>query len=556
MKRSLVLALLWWVLLPHASAQIESMPTAPVAAERGKEIERLRILVPALVAAEEDLAEAKARLAAASTEEEKAELGEELDAQRERYLQLRGNFRTLASGIEESSYQSTAKENISWQENLEDIIAPISNGVRELTSGPREMEALRNDLRLWSERKKMSDAALERIGKLQAVATQSSIEEELNSTQKIWEDRADEAASRVQVLTQQIEEREKNSPTTWNAISSGIKGFWKSKGLNLVIALVVSLLVFFGVKGLYRQLIRVSPMHRKKKNGLAARGADLMVEAASVLLAILAAVLVFYLRGDWLLLAISIIFMVGIGWTSKRAIPPYVEQIKMILNIGSVRQGERLVYDGIPWKVDRLNFYCDFSNPELAGGNLRLPVRDVMPLHSREADPKEPWFPTRCDDWVNLSDGVYGKVVNQTPEQVVVLILGGSRKTYETSAFLELSPENLSRGFRVSTVFGIDYSHQKIATTEVPELFQSRIEEALYELMDREVVKSVKVEFSSAGASSLDYQVMADFTGEMASRLNLLRRLIQKTCVDVCNEQSWGIPFTQITVHQAPAVSG
>ena len=44
---------------------------------------------------------------------------------------------------------------------------------------------------------------------------------------------------------------------------------------------------------------------------------------------------------------------------------------------------------------------------------------------------------------------------------------------------------------------------------------------------------------------------MADFSGDMASRVNVLRRQIQKTCVEVCNEKGWGIPFTQITVHQA-----
>jgi len=248
---------------------------------------------------------------------------------------------------------------------------------------------------------------------------------------------------------------------------------------------------------------------------------------------------------------VAVLMLVGIGWASKQAIPPYLEQMKLILNLGSVRQGERMVYDGIPWRVDRLAFYCEFHNPRLEGGSLRLPVQEVLSLHSRELGSKEPWFPTEEDDWVILGDQTYGKIVQQTPEQVVVLRLGGSRKMYPTASFLDEHPENLSHGFRISTAFGIDYDLQAISTTEVPEKFRNRIEEELCKKIDQENVRSVKVEFSSAGASSLDYEINADFSGEVASRVNVLRRMIQRVCVDVCNEQGWGIPFTQITVHQA-----
>ena len=37
----------------------------------------------------------------------------------------------------------------------------------------------------------------------------------------------------------------------------------------------------------------------------------------------------------------------------------------------------------------------------------------------------------------------------------------------------------------------------------------------------------------------------------VAARWNMLRRIIPRVCVDVCNEQGWVIPFTQITLHQA-----
>ena len=44
---------------------------------------------------------------------------------------------------------------------------------------------------------------------------------------------------------------------------------------------------------------------------------------------------------------------------------------------------------------------------------------------------------------------------------------------------------------------------------------------------------------------------MADFKGGAAERFEKLQRAIQRICVDICNEQDWVIPFTQVTVSQA-----
>jgi len=198
-----------------------------------------------------------------------------------------------------------------------------------------------------------------------------------------------------------------------------------------------------------------------------------------------------------------------------------------------------------------LGFLTVLENPRLQGGELRIPVKKVMHMISRQPDEREPWFPTECDDWVMMGDGTYGKVISQTPEQVVVLRLGGSLKTYRSVDFLSGLPENLSHGFRVSCVFGIDYRHQPLATTEVPEILTRELTEALVGKFSREDIRSVKVELLAAGASSLDYQILVDVSGKLESRYQMLQRLVQKHCVDTCNEQGWVIPFTQITLHHA-----
>jgi len=542
------------LLMVAGPAFAQKKPKAlPPPADVVKNLETLQSLIPAIQNAEKDLAALRAELAKAPTDEAKKEITQRVDAQRERVNQLRANFRIVATGVEDNAYLSAAEEQASFDNEFKDLLKPLFNGLREATSKPREMEELRSELRVWAERQKVSKAALDRTNTALGATQEGNVREELEETKKLWTSRVDEATSETETLSRQIDEREKNTPSAWGAISGMVSDFWRSRGLNLLLAFGIALTVYLGTRRLYRYLRRFSPIHRRRKDGLMARSADLIVAAVAVLLAVISLTLVFYLKGDWLMLAITIIFIVGILWASKRALPPYIEQIKVILNLGSVRQGERLIYGGIPWRVDELNMYCDFSNPELTGGTMRLPVKDLLPLHSRPSDGKEPWFPTKENDWVRLNDGCYGKVLQQTPEQVVVLRLGGSLKTYPTAGFLGQCPENLSRGFRVSTVFGVGYLHRGMATDEVPDSLQECVHRHLVEALGRELVRSVKVEFKEAGASSLDYSVFADFDGEAAPRLAGLERMIQTACISACNEKGWDIPFPQMVIHQAAA---
>jgi small-conductance mechanosensitive channel len=166
--------------------------------------------------------------------------------------------------------------------------------------------------------------------------------------------------------------------------------------------------------------------------------------------------------------------------------------------------------------------------------------------------PEEPWFPTRINDWVILDDGVMGKVVQQTPEQVVLVKLGGSYKTYPTLTYLSKNPENISPQFSVSTTFGLDYQYQSIATTEIPHIMQKKILRSLVDEFGKDLVRSVNVEFASAAASSLDFRITASVSGELAPQYNVIQRMLQRGAVDAANENHWVIPFPQLTVHQHP----
>jgi hypothetical protein len=229
-----------------------------------------------------------------------------------------------------------------------------------------------------------------------------------------------------------------------------------------------------------------------------------------------------------------------------------VHQIRLLLNMGAMRESERIVFEGLPWRVDRIHLDVRLVNPALTGGILRLPLAKLLGMHSRPCADHEVWFPSQEGDWVAVGD-VRGRVVLQTPETVQLVTLGGARVTFRTPEYLAAGPTNLAAGFRVRTTFGIDYRHQAIATTRVPALMQERLDQEIRKLAGDENVLAVRVEFQQANTSSLDYFAFADLHGRAAHLYEPAARTMQRSLVEVCNEQGWTIPYPQLTVHQASA---
>ncbi|MCI5157752.1 MAG: hypothetical protein D3906_04800, partial [Candidatus Electrothrix sp. AUS1_2] len=88
----------------------------------------------------------------------------------------------------------------------------------------------------------------------------------------------------------------------------------------------------------------------------------------------------------------------------------------------------------------------------------------------------------------------------------------------------------------VRTIPGIQYEH---------------IMEALQEKGYEEDLIELVVDFKEAAASSLNILLFAKFSGCQSSNYFALSRFLQQSAVDACTKHGWGIPFTQVTLHQA-----
>jgi hypothetical protein len=548
------LALLFTASLPAQEASApKDAPQTPAEPLESEKIRALRVLTESLRANEADRTTQRELLKKASTEEQKKEITAEIERLSAKIKELKAAFTTTATGINPSDTQAQTDTPMSLNEELKNIFQPAIRELRDATAQPREIEGLKTQVVQWTSKLAIAKMALAQIDQLLKESTSEEVTRELTASRKTWEKKLLEAESSLANTSVQLEERKRNVPSVVSMLAGMIAHFWKNRGLSLLLAVIAFAVMLVLLRRLYRIFRKVSPIHKKYQDGLTSRLVDVFANAFIIIAAVFAMVLTLYIRNDWLLLTVVSILFIGLAWASRTALPPYFEQIRLILNLGTVREGERIIYNGLPWRVETLNFFCVLHNPDLNGATLRLPAKTLLSSYSRPSMPKEPWFPTRIDDWVILDDGVMGKVVQQTPEQVVLVKLGGSYKTYPTLTYLSKNPENISPQFSVSTTFGLDYQYQSIATTLIPDIIQKKIYQSLVERFGKDAIRSVNVEFASASASSLDFRITANVDGELAPQFNVIQRMLQGGAVDAANENHWVIPFPQLTVHQSPS---
>ena len=371
----------------------------------------------------------------------------------------------------------------------------------------------------------------------------------LASIREKWQEEKVQAENNLTVARHQLSEKIGEKVPLLQSAHNLFALFFKSRGRNLIVALLTLILVFMAFRMIHRAIYRFSPLHRQKQRSFYIRLADVFFHLLTFIGTSSAFLIVLYMYGDWVLLGLSMILFFGVAWAASKGLPIFWTQTQLLLNLGTVREGERVVVDGIPWKVDTINIYTRLSNPSLSGGKLRIPIQDLIDMRSRPVGDHEPWFPSREDDWVLLSDGTFGKVVVQTPEMVQLVLYGGSKKTYNTADFLGQVPQNLSLGFALNITFGVDYEHQSIVTKEIPENLKEDISTYLKKHKKEQFLDSLKVEFKEAGASSLDLAIITTFKGEAADQYFGLQRHIQRAAVESCTRHNWGIPFPQLTLH-------
>ncbi len=538
------------------SAQTQGMGADSPAAGRstgqpraaGATLETLDSFVDLRNAILQDIKEVNEKTAAAQSDNEKQDLKSQLDKLESDLRAITENFENIAAGVDISSLRAIEAEEFNFQSELLALLKPALDEMKEMTSHVRQKSDLKDKIDYYRERLPVMEQAITNADRLRSSSKDETVALALKVTLEKWQRQQSFMQSELQAAEVRLQELIASEVSITQASQSYLKTFFQARGLYLSIALAVVVGVLLLSRLSHQVLRRYAPGFRKLHRSFRVRLVELIHRLVTLILVVVGPMIVFYTVEDWVLFSLSILLLIAIAWTLRQALPRYIQQIQIFLNIGAVREGERLNLDGIPWRVQQINVFCTLVNP-VAELTQRVPIDALVDLKSRPARPDEPWFPCKKGDWVILSDQVRGKVTGISPELVQLVERGGAHLTYQTGDFLAKSPRNLATNFRIKEIMGISYKLQKDSTTNIPEALHAYITQRAEQEGYGDQLLSLRVEFALANSSSLDLAVMADFSGELGDLYNRLRRAIQRWFVDACTEHGWEIPFPQMTLH-------
>lgn len=542
----------YWVLslaLAFTSTQIFAQSAEEPTVSNGNAVNRLDTLQLQI---EENIAERDQLRATIKNSDSitATDLQTEIDAVNAEIQKLRNAFEQSAIGAVNIDVLNETQTNFDWKEEVSQILQPIVENLKVLTEKPRRISRLQSTIEQTKLKRTAIASAINAIANKKESTTNQDTLSALADLEESWVQRLSDNVDELSIAQQQLSELQNTDISWWETVSTALAEFFKGRGLTLLIALVTGVFIWSLMKLLLQLFQRSSKRLDKDVMRTRRRIAQYAYRLLTFLLILIAVISVFYTRGDMLLMGLSILAAAGIALGLRQAIPRFISEARLLLNIGDVRENERVMYNGLPWQVTSLNVHSVLKNPEFTGV-VRLPLSDMSSMISRPAG-KEPWFPASRGDFIVLEGNILAEVMRLTPEIVELKDRSGTLISMPAPEFYTTTFKNLTRSesFGVTTTFGIDYRHQSISLTEVPAKIKSAIKAAFEKFDHTDSVVDITVELQQAAASSLDYLVYVKMSTDAAASYLKIERLLQQTCVAVCTEEGWEIPFPHMTIQQ------
>ena len=408
-------------------------------------------------------------------------------------------------------------------QELQELVGPLLDAVRRVSEKPRRIESFRSKIDELNDQLGKVQKAIYSIDNLLQAKTYPSFEKQLDDSRQMLFHTRDELQVHLDSFQRKLDQELGDQRTVVQVISEATQGFFASKGRNLLIAifvfaLVISALIY--LKHFIFRALRTRPKYRE-----IAKPLQLLYSIMAGVIAISAVIITLHLLNDYFLVTVLILLLLAFAWSSKAVITHFINEVQLTLNLGTVKQGERVVWQGIPWLVKSLGFRSILENEALQGGTVMLSASALTTMLSRSIVEGEPWFPTLVGDYVLLDDGHYGQVTAQTPE-MVILKMGKTTKYYSTLSFLAKNPQNFSRGFGLETELVIRHTTPLRPLDEIrPQLLRLITQKLESRLSGAEpALANFKVQTRGTGPHMTRVWLTAECSGSMAGDRDALKR--------------------------------
>ncbi len=520
-----------------------------------EEVEELNTIEKRIIELRSERDALEKELKQESDEAKKEELQKSLDTRIQQKREYESRFEKISlGGLDTARFQSPTNlmvdtEAYDWQKELILIMQPVFSEMQRLTEGPRKRELLRNELKEIQERISSLKKALNYLDNVDEASLTKEAKQKLNDLQKEWRDTLNTIERQQELVAGNLDDMTDDNSVTTRIINSALN-FIQGRGLILLI----SFSAFFGLLYLTSQGAKLLSRRRERQGktrpiSTRARVFLLLYQLLSMGIALFALLTLLHSSGDMVLfgLAILILFILVISFRSS--IPAYMRKLRLFLNLGQARERERVIYNGLPWKIEYINLYSVYLvNPALDNGRIRLTIDILANLISRPLKADEFWFPSKVGDNYILPNGQHVVVQRQTPESIYLSHFGG-QIVYPTVDFLNAKPNNISKGYSSTINFGLNYRETRVPVEEVIKKVEANVLRVLEEREILPLTKSVTVDFRQVNAAeSLLYTVSISMGPNGVDYYYSLPRLMQRTCLETALQEGWGIPKTEVSL--------
>jgi hypothetical protein len=474
--------------------------------------------------------------------EEIALIDKEIATLTARLQNLGKDYGIAVTGIDTSGFFQIKLEVRPLEDELRDVITPIIRSFKGLMGGTQRIAKINDEITYYESHIVQIKEGIAKAKQVYNTLTDSIEKERSHEILEFWEEQEKEFVTKLNVTRHRLLDEELKGEKGPSGFSSFIRGTGKNISLVLLIVFVISLLS----RLLQRLINRMSPLHKSQKHIFGANLIDLGVRIFTSITILGAVMYVLLLLNDWILLGFLFILIIGIIWSAKDNVVTYGKELQLLLNAGSIRQNERIVYKGVPYNVEKIGLFGYLNNPLLTGGRIRLPMKELLGMNSRPQGENEYLFPTLKGDWIKIG-GSLRQIQDQTPEYVTIISKSGSPRIFSTTSFLGQNFINLSRSrFDAAFILNIESKHYNSLLNGGIELIKSRIKEFVdanaYEKGDQ--ISAPYVALWDITSSSLKVLVHLTVPPELASSFKGINALIKRATAEVAEEQGWWSPFS------------
>lgn len=438
--------------------------------------------------------------------------------------------------------------NYNWQQEILVILQPFFAEMQRATEKTRQIDLLHEEQKELSKKIELAKSGLETLDSIDKKALNSNSQKLLTKIQDEWEDRLKSLEHQENIVDLKLLDLtdtrgfvKKFSDNLWN--------FIRHEGVALLLSFAVSIGVYY----LFSQLIMLITRYQKRDKtrvlNFKWRLTLLVLQAVNIILSLSIFLVILHTTGNLILFGLAALLLIFIIISLRNTIPNYIHRLRVFLNLGQAREGERVIYNDIPWEISKINLYNVYlTNPLLDNGELRVTIDLLDKIYSRHTNTDELWFPSRKGDFLLLPDKRIVNVIRQTPESVY-LDHNGSTIVMPTAEFYKLKFSNLSRGYNLTLNFTLeDTPENRLAFNDVQQQISTGIlleMEKMHESLPA-CVKRISLSVRQLITSNTtSYQLIVDMTANSAKHYLQAKGALNSAVIQSAREQQWHILLTE-----------